>query len=256
MEECMKIFKHLVVGDLQEDQTKEGVLIANRFTVYRVDRMSKRYTRTCTKVSKGAIPRRPPTTTNKPASSSTYVKTKVFTISQPPATKPRRSSVLPVTAPAHTTPAATAESTPMEVEEAAALPTRSQRAADTQVASTSTFKLPECPPHLTPAFAAYKASLYKEALEWAAKTGVMETGIPRAEKMLEPVPTNVPVRRRTKKKKKRKKGELRGPNWAAMEFGSSGEPVSEDSGMEDERIFNDLDESDNDVLQLDHGEDL
>ncbi|KAH0535215.1 hypothetical protein KQX54_014940 [Cotesia glomerata] len=41
-----------------------------------------------------------------------------------------------------------------------------------------------------------------------------------------------------------------------MEFGGSGEPVSEDSGMEDERIFNDLNESDNDVLQLDHGEDL
>ncbi|KAH0549884.1 hypothetical protein KQX54_015514 [Cotesia glomerata] len=229
MEECMKIFKHLVVGDLQEDQTKEGVLLANRFTVYRVDRMSKRYTRTCTKVSKGAIPRRPPTTTNKPASSSTYVKTRVFTRSQPPAATPRRRSVSSVPAPARTTSAA----------------------------STSTFKLPECPSHLLPAFAAYRASVYKEALERAAKTGVMETGIPRAEEVPEPEPSNVPVRRKTgKKKKKRKKGELRGPNWAAMEFGGSGEPVSEDSRMEDERIFNDLDESDNDVLQLDHGEDL
>ncbi|KAH0535163.1 hypothetical protein KQX54_014466 [Cotesia glomerata] len=192
----MKIFKHLVVGDLQEDQTKEGVLLANCFTGYslvlgmdfevklrctRVDRMSKRYTQTCTKVSKGAIPRRPPTTTNKPASSSTYVKTRVFTRSQPPAATPRRRSVSSVPAPARTTPVTTAEPTPMEVEEAAALPTRNQPAADTQAASTSTFKLPECPPHLRPAFAAYRASVYKEALERDAKTGVMETGIPRAE---------------------------------------------------------------------------
>ncbi|XP_044594890.1 mucin-2-like [Cotesia glomerata] len=188
-------------------------------------------------VSKGAIPRRPP---------ATYVKTRVFTRSQPPATKPRRSSVLPVTAPARTTPAATAESTPMEVEKAAALPTKSQHAANTQVASTSTFKLPECPPHLTPAFAAYK-----EALERAAKTGVQETGIPRAEEIPEPVPTNVPVRRRTKKKKKRKKGELRGPNWAAMEyFGGSAPPVSEDSGI------GDGEDSDDDVLELDYDGDL
>ncbi|KAH0567798.1 hypothetical protein KQX54_014040 [Cotesia glomerata] len=232
MKECMKIFKHLVVGDLQEDQTKEGVLLANRFTVYRVDRISKHYTRTCTKVSKGAIPRRPPTTTNKPASSSTYVKTRVFTRSQPPTATPRRCSVSSVPAPARTLPVTTAEPTPMEVEEAAALPTRSQRAADTQVTSTSTFMLPECPPHLTPAFAAYKASLYKKALERAARTGIMETGIPRAEKMPEPQPSDVPIRRKTgkKKKKKRKKGELRGPNWSEMEFGGNNvPPVSEDS---------------------------
>ncbi|KAH0552495.1 hypothetical protein KQX54_011176 [Cotesia glomerata] len=191
--------------------------------------MSKRYTRTCTKVSKEAITRRPPTTTNKPASSSIYVKTRVFTKSQPPAATPRRRSVSPVPAPARTPP----------------------------VASTSTFKLPECLSHLSPAFTAYRASQYKEALERATRTGVLETGTPRAEKLSWPEPTNVPVRRKTgKKKKKRIKGELRGPNWAAMEFGGSGKPVSEDSGMEDERIFNDLDESDNDVLQLDHGEDL
>ncbi|KAH0535112.1 hypothetical protein KQX54_013662 [Cotesia glomerata] len=110
-------------------------------------------------VSKGAIPRRPPTTANQPAKSTTYVKTRVFTRSLPPATTPRRSSVLPAPAPARTTPAATAELTTMELEEAAALPTRSQHAADTQVVSTFTFKLSECPPHLTPAFAAYKASL-------------------------------------------------------------------------------------------------
>ncbi|KAH0535160.1 hypothetical protein KQX54_014383 [Cotesia glomerata] len=227
MEECMKIFKHLVVGNLQEDQTKEGVLLANRLTGYSlVLGMDFEVELRCTRV---------------------------FTRSQPPAATPRRRSVSSVPAPARTTPATTAEPTPMEMEEAAALPTRNQPAADTQAASTSTFKLPECPPHLLPAFTAYRASVYKEALERAAKTGVMETGIPRAEEVPEPEPSNVSVRRKTGKK--RKKGELRGPNWAVMEFGGSGEPVFEDSGMKDETIFNDLDEGDNDDLQLNHGED-
>ncbi|KAH0567807.1 hypothetical protein KQX54_014251 [Cotesia glomerata] len=238
MEECMKIFKHLVVGDLQEDQTKEGVFLANRFTVYRLDRMSKRYTRTCTKVSKGAIPRRPPATTNKPASSSTYVKTRVFTRSQPSAATPRRRSVSSVPAPARAPPVTTAEPTPMEVEEAAVLPTKSQRAADTQPS----------PPTRRVYIRRHRT----------AKTGIMETGIPRTEKMLKPEPSSAPVRRKTgKKKKKRKKGELRGPNWSEMEFSEDNvPPVSEDSGIGVEGIFGDGEDSDDDVLELDYDEDL
>ncbi|CAG5093215.1 Protein of unknown function [Cotesia congregata] len=206
-------------------------------------------------VSKGAIPRRPPTTTNPPTKSTTYVKTRVFTRSQPSSATPRRSSTFLAPVPARITPATMARSIPMELEEAAALPTGSRHAADTQAASTSTFKVPECPPHLSPAFAEYRAGLYKLALERAAKTGVMETGIPRGEKTPELDPSTAPVRRKNKKKKKRKKGELRGPNWAEMDYyGGSALPISEDSGIGGDRTFGE--DSDDDVLELDHDEDL
>ncbi|KAH0535641.1 hypothetical protein KQX54_017880 [Cotesia glomerata] len=139
----------------------------------------------------------------------------------------------PVTA--RSSSATSAEPTLVEVTEAAAVPTWNPIAADPQVALTSTFMPPECPPDVSPAFAAYRASQQKEALERAAKTGHMETGIPRAELMPWSEESDVPIRRKTsnrKKKKKKKKQGLRGPNWSEMEMVGPNDPISEDSGVD------------------------
>ncbi|XP_074115986.1 uncharacterized protein LOC141538439 [Cotesia typhae] len=210
-------------------------------------------------VSKGAIPRLKTTSPNISVESRIPVKTRVFTRSNVAVTPPRRLFAPWKPSASRSKPVPPNKPTSRDAVGAAVAPTRSQYAADTQVATTSmsTFVMPECPPHLNPAFAAYRASLFKEAMERAARTGKMETGIPRAELMPGPEPTDVPVRRRTaKRRKKRNKRELRGPNWSEMEMGGQGEPISEDSGLEDMGVFNDEETSDEDVLQLDLDEDL
>ncbi|XP_074108475.1 uncharacterized protein LOC141533472 isoform X2 [Cotesia typhae] len=210
-------------------------------------------------VSKGAIPRPETTSAYTSVESRIPVKTRVFTRSNVAMTPPRRLFAPWKPPVSRSKPVPSKKPISRYAVDVEAAPTRSQCAADTQVAttSTSTFVLPECPPHLTLAFAAYRASQFKEAMERAVRTGRMETGTPRAELMPWPEPSDVPVRRRTaKRKKRRNKRELRGPNWSEMEVGGRGEPISEDSGLEDIGVFNDQETSDEDVLQLDLDEDL
>ncbi|KAH0567865.1 hypothetical protein KQX54_015314 [Cotesia glomerata] len=108
---------------------------------------------------------------------------------------------------------------------------------------------------MLPAFAEYRASL---ATAVGTSTSRGGQGIPRVDRSEPRFFENAPpVKRSKKKKKKKKKDGVRGMDWANAEFVGSGEPISEDSGMElDPYDDRDKTDEDDDVLEINYIEDL